>query len=47
MRFDYLKRAAARLAAIAAGDPDRAVGLFCLACLVALPLVLQLQEGLS
>lgn len=45
MRTDYLKRAAARLAAIVAADPDRAVGLFCLACLVALPLVLQVQGG--
>ena len=45
MRTDYLKRAAARLVAIAAANPDQAVGLFCIACLAVLPLVLQLQGG--
>ena len=40
-----LKRAAVRLAAFGAADPDRALGLFCIACLVALPLVLRLQGG--
>lgn len=39
-------RCAAHLASHLAADPDRAVGLLCIACLVVLPFVLQL-EGIT